>query len=261
MEYPAVFEFGQDTTLYIEMPLYMCSLAEYVSENVLTEGEVVWVLYQVISAVHHIHSHNIAHRDIKMDNLLVRWRGGFLDVVLTDFGMACDSLIAPAGLDRKWGNPMLMPPEIACAGEFAPLDYSRADVWCVGSLVYELLGASNPFLSLQSSKYYSPFLPNLPSTNAVLCGLVRRLLSRDPLLRPSPRDCLMLCGAMLWLPGLFDPHQKMSMEQISSELTLLSWQTYKASRERSDPELMGLMYFVKHVKGRDLWRTVNSAMQ
>ena len=254
-EYPAVFEYGQESTLYIEMPLYSCSMSEYLASVTLTETQTTWVLYQIVSAVHHIHSHGIVHRDIKLDNILVKVEDDCLDVVLTDFGMAHDSLRGKRNLDRKWGNPMLMPPEIALSNKPDSLDYTKSDVWCVGSLVYQLMGAENPFSKLQSSKYHARELPPLPSDNPVLCNLVSRLLSRDPDLRPSPRQCLLVCGALLWLPDLFQT-QDLTPYETARQLTLLSWQTFKAGLSGAGVELVGLMYFLRFASGMELWRVV-----
>jgi serine/threonine protein kinase len=256
-EYPAVFAYGKESTLYIEMPLYTSSMREYLSNTHLSESQTLWVLFQIISAVHHIHSHGIVHRDIKMDNILVKQEDGCLEVVLTDFGMSHDSLKCTKKLDRKWGNPMLMPPEIALLNAAGCPDYTGSDIWCVGSLVYELLGSDNPFSKLRSDRYDPRELPPLPSDDPVLQDLVLRLLSRDPRLRPSPLQCLIVCGILLWLPTLFSC-EDVTQEEAARQLTLLSWHTYRQGRSGCGPELVGLMYFLKFASGMEIWKVVNS---
>ncbi|KAL5267336.1 hypothetical protein ACHWQZ_G004397 [Mnemiopsis leidyi] len=259
-EYPAVFEYGKDDTLYLEMPLYSCSLRQYLSSVRLSESQVWWVLYQVVSAVHHIHSHRVVHRDIKLDNLLVKLEGDCLRVVLTDFGMAHDCLRSSGPLNRKWGNPMLMPPEIALLKNDGPVDYTKADIWCVGSLVYELLGRENPFSQprLRSDRYDPRELPALPSDNPVLCDLVSRLLSRDPALRPSPLQCLLTMGTLLWLPQLFET-ENLTQQETARQLAQLSWETFRASKKQNcEPELVGLMYFLKFATGAGVQRVASN---
>ena len=260
-EYPAAFELGREDTLFIEMPLYTSSLKEYLTSHTLTEEEAIWVLFQLSCAVHHIHSHDIVHRDIKLDNILVKHHpSGCLSVVLTDFGMAHDSLRTedhPRG--RKWGNPMLMPPEIALSrSPSLPLDYSSSDVWCVGSLVYELLGAQNPFSSQSSSTYTS--LPPLPTHNQTLSLLTANLLSRDPHVRLTPAECLLACGTLLWLPHIFQI--KLSTETIAKEFALVTWQMFhnsagSAGEMACDPYAEGFVEFVHLSTPRSITRVVN----
>ena len=254
-----MFEFGKENTLYLEMPLYSCSLREYLSSVRLSESQVCWVLFQIVSAVHHIHSHDVVHRDIKLDNLLVKLERDCLKVVLTDFGMAHDCLRSSGELNRKWGNPMLMPPEIAVLKKAGPVDYNKADIWCVGSIVYELLGTDNPFSQprLRSDRYDPRELPPLPSDNPVLCHLVTRLLSRDPALRPSPLQCLLIIGTLLWLPQLFET-ENLTQQETARHLAQLSWETYRASKKQnSEPELVGLMYFLKFATGTGVWKVAS----
>ena len=241
------------------MPLYSCSLREYLNDVQLSESQTLWVLYQIVSAVHHIHSHGIVHRDIKMDNLLVKITDDCLEVVLTDFGMAHDCSSNTDEPDRKWGNPMLMPPEIALSKSLGSLDYSKADIWCVGSLVYELLGSENPFSTLRSDRYDPRELPALPSDDPVLRTMVSRLLARDPTQRPSPHQCLLTCGALLWLPQLLRAEAP-TQQETARLLAMLSWQTFKdgVSGRACGPELVGLMYFLRFASGIDLWKVVSS---
>lgn len=51
----------------------------------LTEPEVLYYLDQLLSAIEHLHSKNIIHRDLKLGNLFL---DGNLNVKVGDFGLA-----------------------------------------------------------------------------------------------------------------------------------------------------------------------------
>lgn len=65
------------------------------------------------------------------------------------------------------------------------IDYSKADVWAVGALAYEIFGLSNPFYGqgkahLESRNYQVAQLPSLPESVPVdVRHLVVSLLQRE----------------------------------------------------------------------------------
>lgn len=84
-------------------------------------------------------------------------------------------------------------------GPGAVIDYSKADVWAVGALAYEILGPGNPFYgqggpALDSRSYREEELPPLPAPAAPeVKELVARLLRRNPAKVRTAR----LSGAMI----------------------------------------------------------------
>jgi serine/threonine protein kinase len=95
------------------------------------------IYYRVCKAVKFIHSKNLIHRDIKPENILLNKSG---QIKLCDFGFC-----APFGEDDKrntmCGTKEYLPPEII---ENKDQD-DKADVWCLGVLLYELLHKRIPF--------------------------------------------------------------------------------------------------------------------
>ena len=94
----------------------------------------------------------IAHRDLKSDNLLIDVADdSFPRLVISDFGCCLDGLKLPflTWETDRGGNAALMAPEVANAkpGIFTTIRYDKADVWTAGTLAYEIFGASNPFYS------------------------------------------------------------------------------------------------------------------
>ncbi|KAL7419039.1 40s ribosomal protein L44e [Cryptotrichosporon argae] len=54
----------------------------------LCEPEVQWIAYQLVSALSHLHQQDIAHRDIKTENVLVHIAAAYPRILLGDFGYA-----------------------------------------------------------------------------------------------------------------------------------------------------------------------------
>ncbi|MEQ1829806.1 MAG: serine/threonine-protein kinase, partial [Pirellula sp.] len=106
------------------------------------------LLVSVCEAVQHAHQKGIIHRDLKPSNVLVAKKDGRAVPKVIDFGVACatDSSL----LDRERvteigqiiGTFEYMAPEQA---DWGNLDIdTRADVFGLGSLLYELLTGSTP---------------------------------------------------------------------------------------------------------------------
>jgi len=236
------------------MPLYQCSLSQYLAQCPdLSYNNRLSILFQTISSVHHLVLNNTVHRDIKCDNILVteeegceRGESSGVQCVLTDFGMAHNSLtVTEHPYGRKWGNPLLMPPEVANARPGSQLDYSKADIWCVGAICYQLFGAANPFRSISSKSYTS--LPELPTPSAVQY-LVSNMLAIDTALRWSSEQCLAYCGVLLWLPHLLlggnhgnsgvllggNHGNSPSLDVIAEALSVLSYRTLACKADTVD---------------------------
>lgn len=73
---------------------------------------------------------------------------------------------------------------------FSSIDYSKADVWTIGTIAYEIFTKRNPFYRyknqtekevLRNSTYTDDMLPELPTeVPAVISRLIHALLARNP---------------------------------------------------------------------------------
>jgi serine/threonine-protein kinase len=102
---------------------------------------------QIASALEAVHHAQIAHLDVKGDNVFLTHRGTALDhAKLIDFGisrfMAADVEKPPPGI--LMGTPEFMAPEQVMSPEVAD---GRADVYALGVLLYEMLAGRCPFES------------------------------------------------------------------------------------------------------------------
>ena len=58
--------------------------------EVLPEDQLVSLTKQMLGAIKHCHSHNVIHRDLKLENVLVSLgpKGEITELKIADFGMA-----------------------------------------------------------------------------------------------------------------------------------------------------------------------------
>lgn len=168
------------------------SLRKRLQQGGLPLPEVLSILRDVARALNYAHGHNVVHRDIKPDNVLLS--GGV--AVVTDFGIAKALSVARTGADATTltalgaaiGTPAYMAPEQVAADP--DLDH-RADLYSLGCLGYELLTGHAPFHGRSAQKILAAHVSELPAsvkqgrldTPPVLAGLVMQLLAKDPDMR------------------------------------------------------------------------------
>jgi TolB-like protein len=128
---------------YIEGESLRAKLAR---EGELPVSETVRILREVVDALSYAHQHEVVHRDIKPDNVMITGN----HAVVTDFGVAKAVSASSAGthssltsLGVALGTPSYMSPEQAAAD---PHVDHRADIYAVGALAYEMLTGRPPFL-------------------------------------------------------------------------------------------------------------------
>ena len=122
-------------------------LQELVSK--LAEHQIKNIFYQMLKAIKYSHTHDIVHRDIKLENFLMDCSDdGNIVIKLTDFGLACtfDPEHPPT---QKCGSLLSAAPELLINKEYC----HKVDLWGLGIILHELLSTKLPFYSDDDRKY------------------------------------------------------------------------------------------------------------
>ena len=94
------------------------------------------------------HEKNIAHRDIKPDNIMIDIKSPGCPTKLIDFGFAAQSV---GKMQIFCGTPAYMSPEICNSEKY---DGPATDVWAAGILLYTILFGQNPFKAPNEKELY-----------------------------------------------------------------------------------------------------------
>lgn len=131
-----------------------------ISHGLFSEKSACFYFCQLLDAVEHCHLNGIAHRDIKLENLLLD--GNVLK--LCDFGYSYP-------IDKKImqvvGTPIYLAPEIIMRDPSA--DLTKADVWACGIVLFIMLTGSYPF---EGKKNVIEVYKNIVSLNFKIPPLV-----------------------------------------------------------------------------------------
>ena len=135
------------------------SLSECLKKYKLMNGKsfsediVQYLMRQIVSAVKFIHSKNIIHRDLKLDNIMVNFNNDYdkancnmlkstikiidfgLAIQLTQNHLATSVLGSPANMD-----PLILKEMVNRGKKITKLGYDqKADIWSLGTICYQLL--------------------------------------------------------------------------------------------------------------------------
>jgi len=151
----------------------------------VTEQTANNIFKQLISAVSYCHGLGLAHRDIKLENIMMN---SSENIKLIDFGL-CDFVTDNNNRKRycqdSVGSPAYIAPEILSG---KPYDGQVADIWSCGVVLYALLFGRFPYSPAQYKKLMVgekvPFdFPSYGSKSLQL--LLEGMFSLDPKSRPT----------------------------------------------------------------------------
>ena len=109
--------------------------------RICDENEVKKIFKQVVESVAYMHSQNVVHRDLKLENVLITRDSK--QTKLIDFGFSTEvKSMESSKLHFLCGTPIYMSPEIALKKEHLG---GPADVWALGVILFILMTGKMPF--------------------------------------------------------------------------------------------------------------------
>ena len=113
------------------------TLMKACSGGVVEEKYVSVIIREVLLGLCYLHRSSIIHRDLKAANVLITAAG---KVMICDFGVSALLSTATSKRNTLVGTPHWMAPEVAHAAAYD----TKADIWSLGIMVYEMIKGSAP---------------------------------------------------------------------------------------------------------------------
>ena len=195
----------------------------------LPENEALELIRKLIQTLEYLHSMNIVHRDIKLENIVMTGTSN-TDFKLIDFGLACDFKL---GLLQGCGTPGWVAPEILRGSLYG----CQVDMFSVGVLLFAMLSGKMPF----EGKTYKEILEQNRKCKIVYkkigfsgiskdtMSLLNALLVDNPAMRLSSKEALESPS----IKRLIQPLDQEKVELVSSVYTFENkTNTFDYQRER-----------------------------
>ena len=173
--------------VYICLEKMDTDLFEHCVDNVrISVSEIKSYFSQICSAVEFLHKRGIAHRDIKLENILLCKTRNI--VKLCDFGFAIEERMS----SDKCGSISYLAPEVV---KSEPHYSCPLDIWALGVCLYALVYNNLPFVLSRldtNEEICGNILQNKPKypefSDKKLVDLTRLLLTSEPEKRPKITD-------------------------------------------------------------------------
>ncbi|KAF5303479.1 hypothetical protein FQA39_LY09942 [Lamprigera yunnana] len=201
-------------------------------DECLNEVEAKRAMRQILEGLAYLHERNIAHLDLKPQNLLLTIENSCDDIKLCDFGI---SRVLEKGVEVREliGTPDYVAPEVL---GYEPITLAT-DIWSIGVLTYVLLTGYSPFGAsdkqqtyLNISKCALSFDPDLfEDISSVAIDFIRCSLVVDPRKRPTVQQLL----DHAWISP--KPHILTQITKITPDIHTVTSKSTPSSQRKTLP--------------------------
>lgn len=136
-----------DNVYQYSTPLAECNLYDFIktNNNKIEEHERIGLFDQIISAIEYAHNHEIIHRDISPNNILVFRINSLIEIRVSDFGLS-KNLDNQLSLTRSevanYGKPYYVAPE---QHDKLKSGDKRSDIYSLGKLLGFVMTGHDPY--------------------------------------------------------------------------------------------------------------------
>ena len=179
-------------------------------QSKLSETTARGIFVQLLKGLKAIHSKNILHRDIKLDNILLTELEGEHKAKICDFGVS-RFIKGDEIINEQCGTPAYIAPEIIKKKGYKGFS---ADIWSLGVLLYAMVLGAMPFKSENIEGLHSRILErDCDISDPTVSEEVKDLLEKMLKIEPAERITLQEIYSHPWLTG--DPRFKLIQENQS----------------------------------------------
>jgi len=194
------FDGGQVLGIVMEL----CTGGDLHSRIPYKESDAARIMNKVLSAVQYMHSKNIIHRDIKLENIMFESSRKNADVKLIDFGLAKKFMKKDEYMTGFAGTDYTMAPEVHTK-EYT----TKADLWSIGVTTFVMLSGKIPSQRKlandeQLERTFCESVWNNISKSAKI--FIFDLLNTNPDGRPNAGDAL----HHQWFENRYPRHKRIS---------------------------------------------------
>ena len=221
------------------------------------ERQTQYIMKQVLCAVNYLHLNNIAHRDIKLENILVEQEitsndEQLLNVKLIDFGTS--NYVKTENTNYftvKVGSPFYMAPEV-----LNKKYNNKCDIWSCGVIMFMLLRGHPPFKGENQEELFKSIQNDIINYNEMTeiselaKELMSKMLERNVDLRYSADECL----KHKWMKIYNEKSEVMKREVVTSALNNIS--NYHATEKLQQATMAYIVHFISFNKEVEDLKTV-----
>jgi len=169
-----------------------------------SEKDAALIMKQLLTGLVNVHAHNITHRDLKLENLILAEKGNLRSLRIADFGLAKKMKTSRGKLSAQCGSPAYVAPEIILGQQYTP----AVDMWAVGCILYCLLNGQLPFYEADEQAMFRRIAkgearPPAESVSEDARELIGQLLCADKVTRLTASEAL----EHRWITGGSVDHQ------------------------------------------------------